>query len=168
MDNDVRPQLRRGVWHDGVLLLEAANPLPEGLLTLVIAGTDAPATLTVNAEAVSGHPSPEAAAILDSKAVPVWLRIDTPEGPVETTPVYPYHPASLANMLTGRRDPDLLRKTGSLDLEAHDEDLAARAGRARCSPNHRPPKPLAPSGPQRSSRYRRQRRSAAAVGRSRL
>ena len=121
----VRPQLRRGVWRDGVLLLEAANPLPEGPLTLVIAGTDAPATLTVNAEAVSGHPSPEAAAILDSKAVPVWLRIDTPEGAVETTPVYPYHPASLANMLTGRRDPDLLRKTGSLDLEAHDEDLAA-------------------------------------------
>ena len=57
--------------------------------------------------------------------MPVWLRIDTPDGPVETTPVYPYHPASLANMLTGRRDPDLLRKTGSLDLEVHDEDLAA-------------------------------------------
>jgi hypothetical protein len=28
-------------------------------------------------------------------------------------------------MLTGRRDPDLLRKTGSLDLEAHDEELTA-------------------------------------------
>jgi len=123
--DEVRPQLRRGVWLDGVLLLEAANPLPEGPLTLVIAGTDAPATLAVSAVTVSGHPSPEAAAILDSKAVPVWLRIDTPDGPVETTPVYPYHPASLANMLTGHRDPDLLRKTGSLDLEVHDEDLAA-------------------------------------------
>ena len=28
-------------------------------------------------------------------------------------------------MLTGRRDPDLLRKTGSLDLEVDDEDLTA-------------------------------------------
>jgi hypothetical protein len=123
--DDARPQLRRGVWHDGVLHLEAAHPLPEGPLTLVIAGTDAPAALAVNAETVSGQPSPEAAAILDSKAVPVWLRIGTPDGPVETTPVYPYHLASLASMLTGRRDPDLLRKTGSLDLEADDEDLTA-------------------------------------------
>ena len=49
----------------------------------------------------------------------------TPPRGRQTTPVYPYHPASLANMLTGRRDPDLLRKTGSLDLEVHDEDLAA-------------------------------------------
>lgn len=122
---DARPQLRRGVWHDSDLHLEAAHPLPEGPLTLVIAGTDAPATLAVNAESVSGRPSPEAAAILDSKAVPVWLRIGTPDGPVETTPVYPYHPASLASMLTGRRDPELLRKAGSLDLEVDDEDLTA-------------------------------------------
>jgi len=118
-------QLRRGVWRDGLLLLEAANPLPEGQPTLVIAGTDAPGALVVNAETVSGRPGPEAAALLDSKAVPVWLRISTPDGPVETTPVYPYHPGSLASMLTGRRDPDLLRKTGSLDLEVHDEELTA-------------------------------------------
>jgi hypothetical protein len=118
-------QLRRGVWRDGELVLEAAQPLPEGQLTLVIAGTEAPAALVVNAETVTGRPGPEAAALLDSKAVPVWLRISTPDGPVETTPVYPYHPASLANMLTGRRDPDLLRKTGSLDLEVHDEELTA-------------------------------------------
>jgi hypothetical protein len=125
VSDETRVLLRRGIWDGGVLSLEAANPLPEGQLTLVIAGTDAPAALVVSAQMVSGRPSPEAAALLNSKAVPVWLRISTPGGPVETTPVYPYHPASLANLLTGRRDPDLLRKTGSLDLELHDEELTA-------------------------------------------
>ena len=53
------------------------------------------------------------------------MRIDAAERPVETTPVYPYHPASLASMLTGRRDPDLLRKTGTFDFDVGDEDLTA-------------------------------------------
>ena len=93
---------------------------------LVIAGTNVPTTLITKPDTVvTSQLGPEAAAILDSTAVPVWLRIETPDGPLETSRVYPYHLAALANMLLGRRDPDLLRKTGSLDLEVNDDELTA-------------------------------------------
>ena len=122
---DGQPRLLRGAWDGSVLLLEASSLLPPGALTLAVAGTDVPAELSVDGRSVTARPAPEAAHVLDRAAVPVWLRIDTPDGPVETTPIYPYHSVSLAGMLTGRRDPDLLSKAGDLDFDVGDEDLAA-------------------------------------------
>src|SRR5450756_25861 len=121
----VRPQLRSAVWDNGVLVIESAAPLLSGSLTLTIAGTDAPAEITVEDKTITARPAVEAADLLNRAAVPVRLRIGTADGPVETTPVYPYHSRSLAGMLTGRREPDLLRKTGSLDFGTDDEELAA-------------------------------------------
>lgn len=120
-----QPQLQSAVWENGVLGIESAAPLPPGSLTLMIAGNDAPAEITVEDRTITARPASEAADLLDRTAVLVRLRIDTADSPVETTPVYPYHLRSLASMLTDRRDPDLLRKTGSLDLGTDDEDLTA-------------------------------------------
>ncbi len=117
-----RPQLQRGTWADGVLELVAAAPLPECAAALVIAGAGVPDPVTVNGTLARAAVAGEAASLLDRAAVPVWLRLDTPAGAVESTPVYPYHPIQLAGMLAGRRDPELLRTAGSLDL-GEDADL---------------------------------------------
>lgn len=124
-DDQARPRLTRGTWADGTLTLVAANELPPGDLTLVIAGTVAPGDITTAGTTITTSPAPEAAAVLDARVVPVWLRIAGPDNDVETTPVYPYHPSSLASLLAARHDPDLLRKAGDLDMEAYDDDLAA-------------------------------------------
>ena len=68
-------------------------------------------------------PPADAAGALDSRAVPVWLRIAADDGDIDTTPVYPYHPSALATLLMDRRDPDLFGKSGNLDMEASDEAL---------------------------------------------
>ena len=111
--DDGRPRLLHGTWDGTVLVLEAARLLPSGTITLAIAGADATAELSVDGQSISARPAPEAINALDRAALPVWLRIDTADGLVDTTPVYPYHLASLASMLTGRRDPHLLHKAGS-------------------------------------------------------
>ena len=125
--SDTRPRLLRGTWTEQTLTLTAAAELPADDITLIVAGTATPCAVIADAEAktYAAAPPADAAAALDARAVPVWLRITTEHGDVDTTPVYPYHPASLATLLAGRRDPDLLRKAGSLDMEAYDDDLAA-------------------------------------------
>lgn len=120
---DARPRLDQGRWVDATLTLVAAAELPPGPLTLVIAGSDVEAELAVEGKTVTAKLPSEAAGILDARVVPVWLRIATSDGDVETTPVYPYVPSALAALLNARRDPDLLRKVGSLDMEAYDDDL---------------------------------------------
>jgi hypothetical protein len=124
-DDNSQPRLTRGRWSDGVLSLDAAADLPAGDPTLVIAGTDATADVAVAGTTITAVPAADAAAVLDSRVVPVWLRIASPGGDIDTTPVYPYHPVSLVTLLAARRDPDLLRKAGSLDMEFYDDDLAA-------------------------------------------
>ncbi|MBY3552619.1 phospholipase D-like domain-containing protein [Modestobacter lapidis] len=121
---DTRPRLLRGTWADAKLTLVAAGELPGGELSLIVAGTVTPGAVIRVGTTYTVAPSGDAATALDFRAVPVWLRVAAEDGDVDTTPVYPYHPASLATLLTGRRDPDLLRKAGSLDLEAYDNDLA--------------------------------------------
>ena len=121
-----RPQLLRGTWERGLLSLDAAAELPDGRATLVVAGRDISVEVTVRGSFARAPVGGEAGERLSqSPPVPVWLRIDVPAGPVESTAVYPYHPALLAGMLAGRRDPELLHKSGSLDLEDDDPDLAA-------------------------------------------
>ncbi len=121
---DSRPRLLRGTWADAQLTLVAAGELPDGELSLIVAGTVTPGVVTRDGTTYTVTPAGDAATALDLRAVPVWLRVTAEDGDVDTTPVYPYHPASLAALLTGRRDPDLLRKAGGLDLEASDDDLA--------------------------------------------
>jgi hypothetical protein len=122
---DARLRLTRGAWTDGTLTLVAAAELPAGKLTLIVAGSDTSAEITSSATTITVVPAPEVATVLDSRVVPVWLRIAAADGDVDTTPVYPYHPGALATLLAARRDPDLLRKAGSLDMEAHDDVLTA-------------------------------------------
>lgn len=122
---DTRPRLTRGTWMDGTLTLVTAAELPPGEGTLIIAGTDAAAEITSVRTTITVVPTPEAAGVLDALVVPVWLRIATADGDVDTTPVYPYHPGALATLLAARRNPDLLRKAGSLDMDAYDVDLTA-------------------------------------------
>ena len=123
----VHPQLRltRGTWTDGTLTLVAAAELPAGEVTLVVAGNETPAEITASGTTITIVPASEVAAVLDARAVPVWLRVAGADGDVDTTPVYPYHPSALVTMLAARRDPDLLRKAGSIDMEAYDDDLTA-------------------------------------------
>ncbi len=122
---DTRLRLIRGTWTDGTLTLVAAAELPSEELALIVAGTESPASVRAAGTTITVVPSPEVAAVLDSRVAPVWLRVATNEGDVDTTPVYPYHPGALASLLAARRDPDLLRKAGSLDMEAYDDDLTA-------------------------------------------
>lgn len=122
---DARPRLTRGTWTDGTLTLVAAAELPAGELTLIVAGSNTSADITASTTRITVVPAPEVAAVLDFRVVPVWLRIAADTGDVDTTPVYPYHPGTLATLLAARRDPDLLRKAGSLDMEAYDDDLTA-------------------------------------------
>lgn len=122
---DTRLRLTCGTWTDGTLTLVAAAELPAGELTLIVAGTDTPSDTAASGTLITAVPAPEVAAVLDARVVPVWLRIATADGDIETTPVYPYHPGALAALLAARRDPDLLRKAGSLDMEAYDDDLTA-------------------------------------------
>lgn len=124
-EEEPQPRLLSGTWSDGQLVLMAAGELPEGDVTLVIAGTTAPASITVVGSIITVQPSSEGVAVLDARAVPVWLRIATSDGEVETTPVYPYHRSQLDRLLTNRRDEDLLKRSGDLDMESHDEDLTA-------------------------------------------
>ncbi len=125
---DIRLRLTRGTWTDGTLTLVAAAELPAGTLALIVAGTETPADLKTSGTTITAVPAPEVAAVLDSRVAPVWLRIAAADGDIDTTPVYPYHPGALATLLAARRDPDLLRKAGSLDMEAYDDDLTALLG----------------------------------------
>lgn len=122
---DTRLRLTRGTWADGTLTLVTATELPSGELTLIVAGTESSASLHASGTTITAAPAPEVAAVLDSRAAPVWLRVTTANGDIDTTPVYPYHPGALATLLAARRDPDLLRRAGSLDMEAYDDDLTA-------------------------------------------
>ena len=122
---DARLRLTRGTWADGILTLVTAAELPAGKLTLIVAGTETPADMSASGTTITAVPAPEVAVVLDSRVIPVWLRITAADGDVDTTPVYPYHPGALATLLAARRDPDLLRRAGSLDMEAYDDDLTA-------------------------------------------
>ena len=119
----IRPRLLRGTWAETTLTLVAAGDLPGGELSLILAGTVTPGAVIRDGTTYIVTPPADAAAALDSRAVPVWLRIAADDGDVDTTPVYPYHPSSLATLLMDRRDPDLLGKSGNLDMEPSDEAL---------------------------------------------
>lgn len=121
---DNRPRLLRGTWADATLTLEAAGDLPHGELTLIVAGTTEPGGVLRDRRTYRVAPSIEARAALDTRAVPVWLHIATDVGGIDTTPVFPYHAASLAALLTAQRDPEMLRKAASLDM-ANDDDLTS-------------------------------------------
>ena len=162
-----RLRLTRGTWADGILTLVTAAELPAGKLTLIVAGTETPADMSASGTTISAVPAPEVAVVLDSRVIPVWLRITAADGDVDTTPVYPYHPGALATLLAARRDPDLLRRAGSLDMEAYDDDLTALldeldaaalsstgtvCGASPGAPRHLSPSALTATGPDKRGR----------------
>jgi hypothetical protein len=126
-EDATRPLLLSGTWSSGTLALEAAAVLPVGSFELVIGGVVAAASISVRDRTARVVPGPDGARVLNDRVVPVWLRISVPDSVIDTTPVFAYRPDALAAMLTGRRDPALLKRVGALDPSADDPDLVAVA-----------------------------------------
>lgn len=108
------------VLADDTLTVELSSPVAAGAtLVLLVAGSEFPSAELIEVDGNRVRFRIEAGLL--HGAVPISIQLQDGADLIETTYVYPYHAANLARLLTGQRNPEILRRTSDLDL--HDDEI---------------------------------------------